>query len=204
MRKFVFSILAAASFAVAGTAVASPQVWNGPSIAFAKAPGTDPTLAENQDRLTGGVWLTRSSSGGIYNVAPPPAGPGEIFFGISSPAGTAWAFSGLDSNPSGAAFGASHYGNLHFTDWAGALGGSGLLLFNILDRPGVLHLTAEDVYIDITFTAFGSARSFPSSAGAFAYTRTTASPVPAPAALLLFAPALTALLGWRRQAPPGG
>ena len=199
MRTIVFSILAAASLSMAGTAAASPLVWNGPASDFAKAAGSDPTLAANQDRITDGVWLTRATLGGIYNAAPAPAGPGEIFFGIGSPAGTEWAFSGLDSNPSGAAFGASHYGDLHFTDWANALGGSGFLQFNILDRPGVLHLKGEDVYLDITFTAFGSGRSFPSTAGGFAYTRATASPVPVPAALLLFAPALAPMLGRRRR-----
>ena len=38
-------------------------------ITFTKADGADPALAENQDRITDNVWITRGNGGGqIFNI----------------------------------------------------------------------------------------------------------------------------------------
>ena len=39
-------------------------VWNGPMISFTKSNYANPLLAENQDRLTTNVWITRGSAQG--------------------------------------------------------------------------------------------------------------------------------------------
>ncbi|MGA0258132.1 MAG: hypothetical protein ACO3MG_09850, partial [Saprospiraceae bacterium] len=38
-------------------------IWEGPSISFRKENGSDPSLEENQDRISDNVWLTRSNEG---------------------------------------------------------------------------------------------------------------------------------------------
>ena len=44
-------------------------VWTGPTVTFRKAPGSSPTEAANQDRITDLIWITRANSGGqIYNA----------------------------------------------------------------------------------------------------------------------------------------
>ncbi len=62
-------------------------IWTGPTFTFQKSPGSDPNLAENQDRITNNVWITRANSGGqIYNAASESTPNMDI-----SPAGTLWA-----------------------------------------------------------------------------------------------------------------
>src|SRR3954452_13567177 len=43
-------------------------VWNGPTISFTKTNYANPLLAQNQDRLTANVWITRGSSQGLFNA----------------------------------------------------------------------------------------------------------------------------------------
>ena len=60
-------------------------IWNGPNITFTKAPLADPTLQENQDRITDDVWITRGNSQGLFNASK------ESSHSITSPTGTEWA-----------------------------------------------------------------------------------------------------------------
>ncbi|UCG73910.1 MAG: hypothetical protein JSV45_05925 [Chromatiales bacterium] len=137
-------------------------VWTSPSVEFSKAAFADPNLAENQDRITPLVWITRGSLQGIYNVAQEPG-----FVRSVSPVDTEWAFQDLNGNPA-AGISAADFGALVFADWTTALGGQGQLAGNILDRPGVVHLINEDIYIDIIFTDWGVGAG---AGGSFTYLR---------------------------------
>src|SRR6266436_4447480 len=44
------------------------EVWMGRTFGFSKAPGANPTLPANQDRISPLVWITRGSTMGIYNI----------------------------------------------------------------------------------------------------------------------------------------
>src|SRR5262245_48383867 len=66
--------------------VPAATVWTGPPITFTKAPGADPTLPANQDRITPNVWLTRGNIRGLYNARTETS-----FTHFESPTDTAWA-----------------------------------------------------------------------------------------------------------------
>lgn len=144
LRWIVWAIVLLLGFA---SGVTAQNVWTDPSFEFTKAAFADPDLAQNQDRITPLVWLTRGSIQGLYNVAQEAQ-----FVRNVSPSGTAWAFEGLNGNP-GAGISAADFGSLIFADWTTALEGS--VAPNIVDRPGVVHLINEDIYIDIIFTEWG-------------------------------------------------
>jgi hypothetical protein len=140
-------------------------VWNGPVISFTNLPGSDWTLAANQDQLTANVWLTRSLKKGLFNAASE-----GLFAHNVSPADTEWAL-GLLVN----------YSSLTYTSWEAAYGGPGVLNGTIVGQPAVLHLITDNIYIGITFTSFGG------NGGGFSYDRTTpfAAPEPTPGSLLM-------------------
>src|SRR5215471_12784478 len=116
-------------------------VWNGPPITFTKDDGSDPTQAANQDRITSNVWITRGSCEGIYNAVSEGGYTHNL-----SPTNTEWA-SGSTTNPA--------YQSFPYTDWetwARSVGGPP----NTPGVQAVVHLKADDVYIDITFNAWNS------------------------------------------------
>ena len=127
-------------------------VWTGPLISY-NQPATDPTQPANQDRITTNVWLTRASSKGLFNAFS------ETSTTASSPAGTEWAFGAL-----------SNYAALTFSTWLGLLNGQSPT--TLVGREMVLHLTADDIYISIAFSAWGSG-----GIGGFAYERSTPAPL---------------------------
>lgn len=143
-------------------------VWTGPSISFTKPDGADPTLPANQDAIVPGVSITRGNTRGLYNIAV------EGFFLLgTSPADTEWAW-GLN-NPAlpDSEIRAANHVALQFDDWTTAHGQQPLAT---LGRPGVLHIVSQNIYIDITMTAWTSL----GSGGGFAYTRSTPPPRPVP------------------------
>ena len=167
-------------------------VWTGPDVVFSKN-GSDPTSV--QDILSASVSLTRGAAAFLFNPLA-----GEISSSATSPAGTAWAFAGLLGNPTGNDFTASNYTALNFDTFLNALGGPGpaqggsVGIGNaILNQPGVLHLIAEDIYLDIQFTEWTDAFN----GSIVSYARSSAV-VPIPAALPLFSLAL-GLLALRRK-----
>ena len=87
----------------------------------------------------------------------------ETSYGSGSPAGTRWAFAGLNGNP--ANISANAYQSLTFLSWRDALEGNGNLQGNIVNRLGVVHLVALDLYLEIVFTRWGR------SDGSFSYRR---------------------------------
>jgi len=167
-------------------------VWStGPGdVTFSKIANADPTLAANQDRITPNVFITRGSTGGIFNAKT------ETAFAATSPADTTWAASGLNNNPTFAyGQGATNHDNLTFTSWTTAFGGGGVLNSNILTHNAVVHLVSEDIYLDINFTAFAGGAG---GGGAFTYQR-AAAPVPEPASLAVLAGGGALFLARRRK-----
>jgi hypothetical protein len=139
-------------------------IWSGSKITFTKATGADWTLPQNQDRITDNVWITRQDTQGIFNIKQ------ESSFdkGSSDPAsplGTEWAY-GTTAN----------LGSLTFSKWrAWAVNNP----VQTVGQDAVLHLIAEDVYIDIKFL------SWDQRAGGFSYERSTEA-VPEPTSTLGF------------------
>ena len=116
------------------------EVWSGPVITFSKPAFGDPQMSQNQDRISDLVWLTRGNIQGLFNIVSSPT------FSFGAPLDTRWAFASLNGNP--ATVSAAAFAQLTFTDWASALGGAGVLATNIRNRPSVLHLISDDIYID--------------------------------------------------------
>ncbi|MEM1340582.1 MAG: hypothetical protein AAF634_01325 [Bacteroidota bacterium] len=125
-------------------------IWDGPSLTFQKAAGTDPNLPENQDRITNAVWITRGNDGGqIYNAVTENEAESE-----TSPAGTMWAVGTT-----------ADLEDLSFDRFRSALG-------KPKDRVGedlVLLLVDENIAIDVRITAWAQGQ-----VGGFTYVRSTA------------------------------
>jgi hypothetical protein len=125
---------------------AATQVWSGRTLAFSKAAFADPTLATHQDRITPQVWITRGSSQGIYNIHQESAYTHNV-----SPAGTEWATGD-----------AVNHAALTFRAWEVWANGTPPATVGV---HAVVHLIAEDIYVDIVFDTWGG------SGGAFSYHR---------------------------------
>ncbi len=144
------------------------EVWTGPKIIYSQAANTDISLPENQDRITDNVWLTRDVSRGIFNIKTEMS-----FVNFVSPADTEWSFGTT-----------ADYDTLPYEDWQSAIGSN---------PPGsvgedmVVHLTTDDIYIDIKFLTWGE---LPSAGGFFSYERSTPVPEPATVGLALVGLAL--------------
>jgi hypothetical protein len=154
----------------------APTIWNGPQISFTKLNGANPGLAANQDRITGSLWITRSSSQGLYNAET------EAFFThFSSPAGTLWADGSL-----------ANYSSLSYTDWNSWAKGVHAGPSSTVGINAVVHDTVDDIYFSIKFTSWTSA----GAGGGFSYLRSTSVPEPAMGTLLV----MGALVGvWKRK-----
>jgi len=145
-------------------------VWDGPTISFTKANYANPLLAENQDRLTANVWITRGTAQGLYNASTE-----SHFTHFLSPAGTEWANGSLEN-----------YATLSYTDWNHWATGVNPSPPATVGVQAVLHLIADDIYLSVRFTSWsrGAPGGGPSYGGGFSYLRST--PVPEPSSLLLF------------------
>lgn len=197
-RRLTTMLIVGALVALTPMTSSAATVWDGPELDFQRLPFVDGSLAENQDALSDTVIFARLGTRGLFNAASEdffdkPAAGVEL---SASPAGTLWAFSGLNGNPTGVSFSASNFANLSFSAWTAALGGPPALAANIGNRPAVVHLVAKDIYLDVTFTSWGVG---PGSGAFFAYTRSTPSAVPLPVSLPLLAFGLMCLRRIRRQ-----
>lgn len=126
-----------------------PIVWTGEPIEFEKADGADPTLPENQDRITDSVWITRPNDGGqIFNIkvrqSPSKGG---------SPLETEWAEGGLDEIDS-----------LRFRPFRAAV----VQPKEVVGKELVLHIIPEDIYLSVEFTSWSEGKR-----GGFSYRRGT-------------------------------
>ncbi len=132
-------------------------VWNGPAVTRSNANEPDP--------ITPRVALTRGGSQGLYNALKESG-----FAHFSSPLDTEWA----DGT-------AANFASLTFTDWntwaknfhGGPPGTVGV--------NAVLHLITDDIYINITFTSWGSF-------GPYSYQRSTPSAANNPPSVALTSP----------------
>ena len=128
------------------------NIWTGATITFTKDDGTDPTLEENQDRITDNVWITRATNGGqIFNIKVEDSSTKS-----DSPSDTEWAV-GTSSN----------IANLQFLPFRDAVTPK-----NVVGQDLVLHLITDDIYIDIKFTAWSQGGQN-GGRGGFAYERST-------------------------------
>ncbi|MFW5686438.1 MAG: hypothetical protein ACOC0O_07290 [Spirochaetota bacterium] len=124
-------------------------VWTGERITFTKPDGADPTLAENQDRITESVWITRGNSGGqIYNAVERNRAVKS-----TSPVGTYWAVGTTDDLP-----------DLEFAPFRSAVGSPK----DVEGKDLVLFIEAEGIFIDVRFTSWSQEKR-----GGFAYERST-------------------------------
>lgn len=147
---------------------AAPQargltLWTGPMISFTEAPGSNPFLPANQDRLTPDVWITRNTTQGLFNAFS-ESGYSHFF----SPQNTLWAY-GILAN-----FSLLPYRD--WEDWYGGSGGGGPP--STIGRLAVIHMVSDDIYVQVEFTSWGG------SGGGFSYLRST-SAVPEPTSALL-------------------
>jgi len=142
------------------------QVWTGPVTTFTQAPGANPALPANQDRLTANVWLTRAITMGLYNAETETG-----YTKFSSPAATAWALGAL-----------ADYAALTYTNWEALYGGSGGGgPTSLVGKQTVVHLLADDVYLSVVLTAWAQ------HGGGFSYQRSTPA-VSAPPTVSLTSP----------------
>jgi len=142
-------LLALAPVATAEQASAT-EVWSGRTFSFTKLDGADWTLAENQDRITPNVWITRQNYQGIFNIA---VEPGYVF---GSPTGTEWATGN-----------AVDHASLTFANWVTWAAGNPPGTVGV---DAVVHLIADDIYCDIRIDDWTG----PSGGGGFTYTRAVA------------------------------
>ena len=124
-------------------------IWTGPTVTFRKAPGSNPTEAANQDRITDLIWITRANSGGqIYN-ANNETSPNKD----ASPVGTEWAEGDI-----------ADAANLVFRPFRAAVGSPK----DVVGKNLVMKLTAENIILSVRFTEWSTGR-----AGGFAYERSS-------------------------------
>ncbi|MBK55974.1 MAG: hypothetical protein CMC84_01420 [Flavobacteriaceae bacterium] len=124
-------------------------LWKGSNTTFTKNDGADPSKAENQDRLTDNVWITRGNGGGqIYNAAKE-----NTSSKTTSPTGTKWAVGSIDQVSS-----------LSFRDFRTAVSKPK----NVIGKNLVMHLVSDNIYVSVKFTSWSSGK-----AGGFAYERST-------------------------------
>ena len=129
-------------------------VWNGPTIGFYHTPGNG-----LEDHITANVVLTRGGTAGLYNSATESGAVAG-----TSPAGTLWAQGTL------ANFSTLTYGPCPLE--------AGNRPPNDIGKTYVVHLTADDIYLQLTLTNWGGAGE--SGNTTFGYSRTTAPAVVAP------------------------
>ena len=126
------------------------SVWTGTILTFSKLDNTDPSLVENQDRITENLWITRNNveGGQIYNAVSESASSKN-----TSPAGTAWAEGDI-----------ADYATLNYTPFRTAT----VKPKNSVGKTYVVHLIEDDIYLTIKILSWSSKK-----AGGFSYERST-------------------------------
>jgi len=149
LRRTAMTVLffALAAWTASPPVATATQIWSGTRLAFSKANNADWTAAANQDRITTNVWLTRKSTQSLFNIA---LESGYVTNTVS-PAGTEWAYGTTADLP------------LTFKPFVGWNGNNPS---GVVGSNAVLHLIADDIYIDIKFTAWTQG-----GGGGFAYER---------------------------------
>jgi len=123
-----------------------PVIPDVDEITFSKADGADPALAENQDRITDNVWITRGNGGGqIFNIKLSQSANKN-----NSPLDTEWAIGDKDDR-----------NTLTFLPFRDAVNPQ-----SVVGRNLVVHLITDDIYLNVRFTSWSSGQR-----GGFAYIR---------------------------------
>ncbi|HEV7926400.1 MAG TPA: Ig-like domain-containing protein [Verrucomicrobiae bacterium] len=146
-------------------------IWNGPTTNFASTGAYNANIASTFDLITANVALARGPDGPLFNAKL----ESSYVASHGSPTNTTWALGSLSNLD-------TLISDNSFKPWATVIGGGGdgKQLYTFL--PGqtyVVHLVSEDIYLSLTFDAWGS-QTFTGNR-LFSYTRTTApaaSPAP--------------------------
>ena len=156
---YKLSILLLIGFCLLGNNIYGQRLWTGPKITISKGNFADWTLAENQDRITDSVWITRASEKGLFNIVVEEEYDKAS---NSSPKGTRWARGSISDGIE----------NLSFGTW---LESNVKSPFEEINVNKVLHLIADDIYIDITIKQWtqGGGGSGTTFGGGFSYERST-------------------------------
>jgi hypothetical protein len=120
---------------------------------FEKPDWADPTLPENQDRITDTVWITRGDTLGLYNAYSE-----EGYYSYYSPQDTEWA-----SGPT------SYHNVEDYKDWETVMGACPSCYLNQIVS---LHIIPDDRWFDVEFLSWTE----DGYGGGFAYNRTEVSP----------------------------
>lgn len=149
----LFALLFVTYFSFAQT------VWTGTKMTFQKQGDDDPLLAENQDRITDNVWITRGRDNVLFN-AKTQDGVDISTSGYGSPEDTEWA-EGITANLS----------SLTFTDFKNAAPKVGGVpkVRQMAGKDYVLHLISDDIYIDVKILTWQNQ----TQGGGFSYERST-------------------------------
>ena len=129
-------------------------------VVFTKPDNADPTLAENQDRISENVWITRGNGGGaLYNAALETSYSNDV-----SPQGTRWAY--------GPTFSQSSYDNYTSMEEAVYSFSSGFAY--VVGEIFSLHVLETNMFYDVSFTSWAQGNGGGNGAGGgFSYIRTT-------------------------------
>ncbi len=136
-------------------------VWTGPNFTYVQpSPGAADVL------VAGVVSLARGDNMPLYNLAA-----GETFYnGTTSPTDTTWAFGSI-----------ADYQTLTYTNFAtiraGHTGPGGVFGAYIKNKPMVVHIVSQDIYLALEFTAWAD---FHVSGSGFTYIRSTPGAVTPP------------------------
>jgi hypothetical protein len=137
---------------VLATPLPAATLWTGPNMTYTKSASTP-----NDTILAGKVVLHRGTRDVLYNTAA-----GETRAATSSPANTEWGFGAL-----------TNYQNLSYRSLESMRDGN--LAGLILNRPMVMHIISEDIYLSVKFTTWGQ-----HGVGTVSYIRSTAPAGAAP------------------------
>ena len=133
-------------------------IFTGPTITFTRPDNADFMQPENQDMITENVIITRADRMGIFNIAQESGFSGGRR-DSPSPAGTLWAIGTTSDDLS----------SLTFAPWAETVETVGGPREAASERTNlVLHLTEENIFIDLVFISFSGG-----GGGGFSYQRST-------------------------------
>lgn len=159
MRQLISLVLAVGLIvSLAPAPVAAEEIWDGPMMTFTRADNVDGTLPENQDQITGAVWIARLTGGGsIWNALFDPMANFTPCDG-PYPSDTEWAFGDI-----------ADYQTLNYGPFLSETFAACFPCYNLNPSlPGVLHLISEDIYIPIQFNSWTCG-----GPGGFSYDRGT-------------------------------
>ena len=136
----------------------SVNFWTGPRITVTKADNADWTLAENQDRITDNVWITRQNNQFLFNIVNESTYDGGC--GSLLPSDTEWALGTIADGVDTLTFQPAIQSNFWDCSPPSAVG-----------MNAVLHLISDDIYIDFTLLSWTNNNG----GGGFSYERSTPS-----------------------------